>query len=613
VTVVSFPRPARPRPVPGRRGVLGPPPKDIVPRGRLVTLLVVLSLAFGGLVFRLVDVQGLSAERYAVYGESQRLHSIVLPAQRGSILDRNGAELAISVQRQTVWADPGLVRDPAGDARALAPVLGLPEKGLRDKLSDDASFVYLARKVEDPVAAAVTALKLPGVFMMDEPKRYQPSGSLAAGVVGSVDPDDRGVSGLELQYQKELTGRPGALLVERDPKGRDIAAGVRQLQPPAPGAAVVLTLDQAMQYEAESALAEQIVASKAKGGMVVVMDPRSGEILAMANMVAGKAGGPPMPSGDNMAVTRVFEPGSVTKLVTIAGAVEQGLVKGSTRLNVPDRMKVADATFTDDHGHEDEYWSVDEIMAESSNVGTIMIGQRLGKDGLDRYLRRFGLSGRTALEFPGEASGLLPKPGDWSGTSMGTIPIGQGIAVTALQVLDAYNTIANGGVTVPPSLVKGVVDAGGKVHQVARPAGERIVSPETAAAMTRMLAGVVSAGTGTQAAIPNYSVAGKTGTARKVADGGRGYLDRAHISTFVGFVPAEAPRLSAVVVLDEPAQVYAGIVSAPVFAKLALAGTRLFSIPPHPTDDAPLRSSPPAGAAAAAGLAGSVVPSPARA
>ena len=607
MTVVSFPRALRPRPrqAPSRR--------DVVPRGRLVTLLVILSVAFGGLVWRLVDVQGLSAERYAVYGESQRLHSVVLPAQRGSILDRNGGELAISVRRHTVWADPKIVRDPAGAARALAPVLGEAEKKLRDKLSADAAFVYLARKVEDDVAGTVEALKLAGVFLMEEPKRYEPSGTLAAPVVGKVGLDDKGLSGLEMQYEKDLTGRPGELLVERDPTGRDIAAGVRQLQPPAAGATLVLTLDQAMQYEAEAALSQQIVAAKAKGGMVVVMDPRSGEILAMANMVAGKAGGPPVPSDDNMAVTRVFEPGSVNKVVTIAGAVEEGLVEGATRLNVPDTLKVSDAVFSDDHEHEDMYWSVDEIMAESSNVGTIMIGQRLGKEGLDRYLRQFGLSGHTNLDFPGEASGLLPKPSDWSGTSIGTIPIGQGVAVTALQMLGAYNTIANGGVSVPPSLVRGVVDADGKAHLAEKPQGERVVSAETAATMSNMLAGVVTDGTGTAAAVPNYTVAGKTGTARKVAEDGSGYVAGAYMASFVGFVPAEAPRLSAIVVLDEPTPIYAGIVSAPIFARVALAGTRLFSIPPHPKDDAPLRSSPAAGAAAATGLAGSVVASPPRA
>ncbi len=605
MTVVSFPRPARPRPA--------PPKTDFVPKGRLITLLVVMSLAFGGLVFRLVDVQGLSAERYAVYGESQRLHSVVLPAQRGSILDRNGAELAISVRRQTVWADPKVVRDPAAAARALAPLLGVDESTLQDRLSDDLAFVYLARKVEDDVARSVEALKLPGVFLMEEPKRYEPAGVLAAPVVGQVGLDDQGLSGLELQYQEDLTGRPGELLVERDPAGRDIAAGVRQLHPPAPGATLVLTLDEAMQYEAETALSEQIVATKAKGGIVVVMDPRSGEILAMANMVAGKPGGPPVPSNDNMAVTRVFEPGSVNKVVTIAGAIEEGLVESSTRLNVPDTLQVSDALFTDDHEHDDKYWSVDEIMAESSNIGTIMIGQKLGKAGMDDYLRRFGLSGRTPLDFPGEANGLIPKPSEYSGTSMGTIPIGQGVAVTALQMLGAYNTVANGGVAVPPSLLRGVVDASGKAHPADRPKGERVVSADTAAAMSQMLAGVVTDGTGTDAAVPNYTVAGKTGTARKVAENGRGYVDGVYIATFVGFVPAEAPRLSVIVVLDEPTPYYAGIVSAPVFARVALAGTRLFSIPPHPKDDAPLRSSPAAGAAAATGLAGSVVPSPARA
>jgi cell division protein FtsI (penicillin-binding protein 3) len=440
-------------------------------------------------VWRLADVQGVSAERYAVFGENQRLESRVLPADRGSILDRNGAELAISLRRRTVCADPSLVTDPAAAARALAPVLDLDEDELFSQLTADTEFVYLSRKVEDDVAAAVGKLAIQGVFMQEEPTRFLPSGTLAAPVLGEVGDDAVGLSGLELQYDTRLTGKAGELLVEKDIGGRDIAAGTRQLEPPQRGDNLVLTIDQAMQYETERVLGEQVVTSKAKGGIAIVMDPRTGDILALANLEAAAAGAPPTPSFDNMAVTRVYEPGSVNKVVTIAGAVEEGIVEGDTRLSVPDRYKVADVVFKDDENHEPGYWSVDEIMAESSNVGTIMIGQRLGKDRINHYLDEFGLVEQTALDFPGESGGILPAPEDWSGTSIATVPIGQGVAVTALQMLGAYNTIANGGTYMAPRLVRGTVDASGELHEAEVQKGHRVVSQDTAAAVTRMLVG----------------------------------------------------------------------------------------------------------------------------
>lgn len=562
-----------------------------VPRGRLVALLVAMAVAFAGLVWRLADVQGVSAERYTDFGESQRLESQELPADRGSILDRNGTVLAISLRRPTVWADPSLVKDPAKAAFELAGVLPMDEEELYDLLTADTEFVWLARTVDDEVATAVEALDLDGVFLRDEPQRFLPSGGLAAPVLGEVGSDAVGLSGLELQYDEVLTGTPGELLVEKDIAGNDIAAGTRQLQPPRRGANLVLTIDQAMQFETERILAQQIAASRAKGGIAVVADPRTGDILALANLDAGADGAPPTASFDNMAVTRVYEPGSVNKVVTIAGAVEEGLVEGGTRLSVPDNYKVADVVFQDDERHEPAYWSVDEIMAESSNVGTIMIGQKLGKDRIHHYLDAFGLVDQTGLDFPGESGGILPDTDEWSGTSIATVPLGQGVAVTALQMLGAYNAIANGGTYVAPRLVLGTVDAGGRFDAAPAGAGRRVVSAATAAAVTKMLVDAVAEGTGAAAAVANYTVAGKTGTARKPRDGALGYQDGAYVASFAGFVPAAAPRLSAIVVLDEPTPYYGGLVSAPVFAKLAAVGTRLFAVPPRPTGAAPLTTS----------------------
>ncbi|HJV08900.1 MAG TPA: penicillin-binding protein 2, partial [Acidimicrobiales bacterium] len=532
-------------------------------------------------VVRLADVQGFNARRYEVFGESQRIQSITLPAERGAILDRNMGELAVSTRRQTVWADPSAVADPVQAARALAPILNQDERELEDTLRTDGAFVYLARKVEDPVAAAVKRLNLPGIQFLEEPMRIVPSGTLAGPVIGQVGTDDEGLSGLEKQFEKALTGRAGELLVERDPGGNGIAAGLRQLHPSARGNNLVLTIDRAMQYETERVLSESIVSSKAKGGMAVVMDPTTGEILAMANLVVDKPGTPPVPPADNMALTRVFEPGSTNKVVTLSAALEEGVVEPGTRQNVADNLQVADALFHDSETHPLMWWSTADIMAHSSNVGTIQIAQRLGKAKMDKYLRAFGLADVTDLGFPGESGGLLPDLDEWSGTSIGSIPIGQGVAVTAVQMLAAYNIVANGGTYVAPSLVKATVDAGGKLSPAPAPETRRVISEETAHDVAAMLVGAVDIGTGTAARIEGYTVAGKTGTARKPSETTAGYSDN-YMASFAGFLPAEAPQLSAIVVLDEPTPYYGGIVSAPVFAALGSFAIRHFGIPALP-------------------------------
>jgi cell division protein FtsI (penicillin-binding protein 3) len=550
-------------------------------RRRLVVLLTVLALAFGVVLVRLVMIQGIDPDRYVAVGESQRLRDVVLPAGRGAVFDRNGRELAMTIPQKTVWANPHLVTDPLRTARRLAPILDVDEATLVDRLSRDAAFVYLARKVGDAVADRVERLRLDGVFFVDEPKRFNPAGELAAPLLGVVGLDNEGLSGLELQYEQRLKGAPGELRVERDPYGHVIASGNRSFTPAEPGDDLVLTIDRSLQYETEKALADEIVHSSAKAGTAVVMDPTTGEILAMANL-AYDGTRPPYPSANNIAVTNVYEPGSVNKLITIAAALEEGLVEPDTTLSVPDHLRVADHVFSDHDPHPTKQWTVTDIMATSSNIGTIKIGQQVGKHGLDEYLRKFGFGSTTGLGFPGEPRGLLLDPDDWSGTSIGTVPIGQGLAVTALQMLAAYNAVANDGVLVTPKLVKAMVDADGRERVTPSSDRRRVVSPETARKLTAMLTEVVEEGTGTAAAIDGYTVAGKTGTARKPLPTG-GYRD-AHgyhyIATFAGFVPAENPRLSMIVVLDEPVQMYGGLVSAPVFSKVAQYGLRLFRIPP---------------------------------
>lgn len=557
----------------------GARPATPVPTRRLRLLLTVTCTAFAVVAVRVTQLQVVSPARYQQLGIDQRTRVVKLAGMRGALLDRNGRELALSKDQPSIWADPAQVTDPLGAARALSAVLGIDEDTLADRLSRAGRFVWLARQVDDDVAARVRDLRLAGVQELPEPRRFLPGGDLARPVLGTVGTDGSGLGGLELQYQRGLSGSPGELVAEFDPAGNSIPMGSRTIRPARPGDDLVLTIDRSLQFETERVLAEQITTSKAIGGMAVVMDPRTGEVLAMANLRAQEPGGQPAPSPANDALVRVYEPGSTNKVITMSAAIEENVVEPTDVLTVPDRLRVADHVFSDSEDHPTEQMSVTEIFARSSNVGTIQIAQRLGKNSLDRYLRRFGLGTKTGLGFPGESAGLLLDPDRWSGTSIGTVPIGQGLAVTAVQMLQVVNTIANGGVWTEPSIVKATIDETGQTRPRPRPTERRVVSPPTARVLTTMLEEVVRSGTGTAAAIDGYRIAGKTGTARKPKEGARGYTDR-YIATFAGFAPAEAPRLSLIVALDEPTPIYGGLVSAPAFAKIAAYGLRLLGVPP---------------------------------
>ena len=553
-----------------------------LPRRRITALVVVMALAFAAVVVRLVQVQAVDAPRYAAFGVSQRTSSQTLPAERGSIFDRNGSELAMTVEQSTVWTNPHLVTDPTGAAKALAPVLGQDEASIRDKLTQASSFVYLARKVDDGTAAKVKALNLEGVFLLPEAKRFLPAGDLAAPVIGRVGLDNQALSGLEVKYDKALAGKPGRMVVERDPQGSQIPGGVREYTPSTRGDDLVLTIDQSLQYETERALSAEIVAAHAKGGMALVMDSKSGELLAMANLVAGKNDGPPAAAATDEVLTNVFEPGSVNKLITVSGALESGVIQPTDKLVVPSTIKVGHDTFSEHDPHPTQQWSITDIVANSSNVGSIMIGQKLGKDRLDHFLRAYGFGTKTAIGFPGESAGLLLDPAHYYNNSMGTVPIGQGLAVTAMQLIAAYNTVANGGVYVAPKLVRAVVDGSGHRQETPASARRRVISEKTAGEMTSMLNEVVRVGTAKLAAIDGYTVAGKTGTARKTVEGIKGYKAGAYYSSFAGFVPSQKPAFTALVVLDEPTPIYGGLVSAPVFAEIARYALREFRVPPPP-------------------------------
>jgi cell division protein FtsI (penicillin-binding protein 3) len=558
---------------------------------RLVALLVVVALVFGVVTVRVAMLQVLEPDRLVALGEGQRTRVTTVPAPRGSILDRNGNDLALSVPAASITVDPRLVEDPVATAADLAPVLGADPAALQATLSGEGAFAWVDRQVSTEVGEQVEDLGLDGVFVIDEPARANPSGDLARSLLGRVGVDHDGLSGLEAQYDDLLAGAPGEIVVERDPDGNTIASGDNRFDPADRGQDLMLTIDRQVQYEAERLLAEQVTAHGARGGTVIVSRPRTGELLAVANVdaVDPETGEltTPVPGSENRAVTALFEPGSVNKVITMSAALEEGLVTPDTVRQVPGSLQVGDHLFTDVHPHPTVDMTVRDILTQSSNIGTIQIAQEVGSSRLDRYLRAFGFGETTGLGFPAEENGIVLPPEQWSATSIGTIPIGQGVAVTPLQVLMAFNVIANGGRYVAPRLVEGTVGPDGETEPAPPSPSRRVISTATAEQMTSMMTGVVEEGTGVEAAIPGYPSAGKTGTARKPQPEG-GYEDAAgnyhYVATFAGFVPTVNPELSIIVVIDEPVgDIYGGGVAAPVFSRLAAAVLRAYRIPPPAT------------------------------
>jgi cell division protein FtsI (penicillin-binding protein 3) len=497
------------------------------------------------------------------------VRTVQLAAERGSVFDRNGHDIAVSVPQQTVWANPHVVTDPAGYAAQLAPIVDVEESVLRDRLSQrDKGFVYVARKVDEATVLKVKALGLPGVDLVPESKRFYPAGGLGGSVLGIVGTDNDGLGGLEAQYEDRLAGKPGELSVELDPQGRQLPGGTRRMVPSQRGGDLVLTIDQGVQYHAEQVLTEEVTKAQAKGGVAIVIDVTTGDVLAMASVdgpTGARPAGPAPANERNRPVVDVYEPGSTNKVITVAGALEDGVVTPESMFPTPGELTIGGTAYKDEGTHPTSM-NVRDIVRQSSNVGTIQIARQLQKERFDAYLRAFGFGSPTGLGFPGEANGLVLPLSQYTDTSLASMPIGNGLAVTAMQMLDVYTTIANGGATRPPRLVTATVGADGTRRDEPAPASRLVVSPPTAATMRGMLQGVVENGTGTNAKIAGYQVAGKTGTARKPPYDKPPYK---YVASFAGFAPADTPRLAAIVVLDEPQNNYfGGQVAAPAFARI---------------------------------------------
>ena len=559
---------------------------------------------------RLVDLQAIGRDRYAQLGLDQRVRKVQLAAERGSVFDRNGHDLAASVPQQTVWANPRVVTDPAAYAAQLAPIVGGDEASLRDRLSQhDKGFVYVARKVDGATAMKVKALALRGVDFVPESKRFYPDGSLAGPLLGFVGTDNSGLGGLEAQYNGQLAGKRGELQVELDPQGRQLPGGEKRVAESQRGSDLVLTIDQGLQYQSEQVLADEVGKANAKGGMAIVMDVATGDIRAMANVEGATPDHPPRPAPAdqrNRPVVDVYEPGSTNKVITVAGALQDGVVGADTWFQTPGQLTIGGTNYTDADSHPGSM-TVHDIVRESSNVGTIQIARKLGKDRFDAYLRAFGFGQPTGLGFPGEANGLVLPLSQYNDTSLASMPIGNGLAVTAMQMLDVYTTIANGGATRPPRLVAATLGKDGTRHDEPMPETRQVVSPTTSATMRSMLQDVVASGTGTQAQIPGYDVAGKTGTARKPPYDKPPYK---YVASFAGFAPASSPRLAAIVVLDEPqGNYFGGQVAAPAFARIMEYALRLERVLPNATPTPP-PAAPPAAKGDSAAPAYTLTPSP---
>jgi cell division protein FtsI (penicillin-binding protein 3) len=556
-----------------------------------------LILAFGLLAARVGQLQIANGGKYKQLSVDLALHTIPLTAQRGSVFDRNGRDLAMSIERTTVYADPTLVTDPVGEAAKLARVLHVSEQDILPGLSNRGTteqprhFAYVAHAVEDGVAQAVQALKLPGIGFVPESARSYPAGSVAAAVIGRVRSDGPGLDGIERQYDALLAGKSGELVVEQDPLGHDIPDTQRTQVDAQRGTDIVLTIDEDLQWQAEYSLLDQVKATGAKSGMAVVLDVTNGDVVAMATVHGATATSPAQvagPGDNNAPLTDLFEPGSTNKLITLSWALEHGHVAPDTMFTVPYSIRVDPhvAPYTDAEPHYGttngiEHWTTSDILRESSNVGTIEIAQRMHNQELADGMRAFGLGKQTTVEWPYQPAGLLLSPSAYFATGKYSTAIGYGVAVTAMQMLDAFGTIANGGVTRPPHLLDATIDAKGARHPAVVAPGSRVVSPNTAAVMTKMLEGVVANGTGACAAIPGYDIAGKTGTAKKALATG-GYSSAATMASFIGFAPANHPRFATLVALDENNLSYGGEVAAPVFSEIMQFAMQQYGV--QPTD-----------------------------
>jgi cell division protein FtsI (penicillin-binding protein 3) len=569
----------------------------------LFRLLLVLAAVL--VVARMVDIQVIHSGTYQTAANLESTTTVNVPALRGGIYDRSGAALALSQPTEDVIADDFQVTHPLRYAQALSPLLGVPVATLDAMLQRHTGYVVLAKQISQQHAGKISTDTFPGITLVADSKRIVPNGNLASPVIGFTNGSGAGAAGLEYGDNKVLAGTPGQRTLLEAPSGVALPQSpVTNDVSSTAGTGLELTLDSQLQYESEQALAGAIETSQAQSGTAIVEDVKTGQILSMASLVsthpsAGVAATPPavqnnggvIPIGphdavneasSNLAVTQVYEPGSVFKLVTFSAALAEGLINPNSTFTVPDQISLDGSTFHDAEPHPVESLTATQILAQSSNIGTSEIAENVGEQRLLDQVRNLGFGQYTGLGSPGESPGLLATAAQWEPTDYVSLPIGQVDAVNALQVLDAYNAVANGGVFVQPKLVEAKVSSGGVVTKTPPSPTHQAFSPAVDAELNSMLQQVVSTGTGTSATVPGYTVAGKTGTAQIPTQGKDSYVTGAYMASFVGFAPAVNPTLSIIVVLDQPTPIFGGTVAAPVFSQIMSYALHRYDIPTTP-------------------------------
>ncbi len=519
-------------------------------------------LVIGARAFWLQGVQGAKLASEAAY---QQTDVVTVPGLRGSVLDRYGNPLAVSEDAKTIYATPYQVKRPAEAAAKLASILGVGERGVQKSLTEESGFAYVARKVALPVAARVERLELEGIGELPDSRRTYPQGDLAAQTIGAVGSEGQGLTGLEAGEESALRGEDGERRVVNDALGEPIR--LETVSEAEDGEDVQLTLDPAIEKKTEQVLGEVGETYAPKGATAIVMDPRNSQILAMANW-------PPVDPTDleaaspedlmNRATGFTYEPGSTFKAFTVSAALEEGVVTPTSTFTIPPSLQVADRTIEDAEEHGTEALSVAEILAKSSNIGAVEIGLQLGAQRFSRWIDRFGFGRPTGVQYPAEERGIVPSLNEYSGSTMGNLPMGQGLSVTPMQMIAGYDAIADGGILRRPQLIERVGE-----EAVSEPKGRRVISSPVAEQVRTMLEGVLApGGTASEVSVPGYTLAGKTGTAQ-VAENGT-YSETKYVASFIGFAPAQNPRLLVAVIVDQPqGEIYGGSVAAPAFGKIA--------------------------------------------
>ena len=553
-------------------------------RIRIIMIGTVFGLLFLTVVGRAFYLQILQHEDLVKKADKQHEHRVDLTQARGSILDRNGTTLAESINMDSCYAEPRRIKDVDGTAAVLAPILGVTKDELIARLSVNKSFIWVERWLAPEIATRVRNMKLPGIGFAPESKRFYPNMEIAAHVVGFTGRDPNGLEGIELKYDSTILGNAGYMITERDALGRNIAIKKTVIKNSSPGKSVILTLDKTIQFIAEKELAKAVKESNAKSGMALVMESDTGRVLAMANYPTFNPNAYSrysLAQLRNQSVTDSFEPGSTFKVFTVAAALDAGTIKSTDVYNCENgSYRIADRIIRDDHPQS--RLTVSEIIKYSSNIGSAKIGLKMGEEKLSSYLRSFGFGSRTGIDLPGETPGNLKK--QWYGVELATATFGQGVSLSTIQLATALSAIANGGNLMRPYLVEQILDDSGTVMQKFEPqVVRRVISPDTAQKVTKMMETVtVDGGTGTRAALDGYLVAGKTGTAQKVDPVTRTYSPTKRIGSFVGFVPADKPKLTIAVIIDEPQGVkYGGVVAAPAFRVIAQNTLAYLKIQPN--------------------------------